>query len=306
MHPEPRQANPEGTPNRDERPVPAAVGMPMLAQNGAVPTSPEHARIPAHRLTASVLQQADERRGRGDRARTTSRPPEAAMPTEADRPAPTGAPPRLPRSARWRLAVALAGVAAVVVIVVVAAGGGAPAPATSASDGSVRPAVGPADADVVMEVWTDFGCSFCARHAAEVEGGLIDRYVEGGTLRIEWYDFPVQGRSSFDAAVAARAAGLQGRYRDYATVLYDRQPAFDRDELLAYADELGLDLDRFASDLDSPLLRGAVERDLSDGQARGVRATPTFLLNGQPVMGAQPASVFDEAILYLAGAGSHD
>lgn len=202
-----------------------------------------------------------------------------------------------------RLLLALAGIAGLVVAVVVF-GSGDSSPGIEASadagSGALRPALGPADAPIVMEVWSDFGCSFCARHALEVEPALVSRHVEPGTMRIEYYDFPVQGPASVDAAVAARAAGQQGRWFDYASLLFTHQHEFGRERLLDHARQLDLDLDQFARDLDSPLLAAAVERDLATGQQRGVRATPTFLLNDQPVFGAQPTSVFEEAIAYLA------
>jgi len=95
---------------------------------------------------------------------------------------------------------------------------------------------------------------------------------------------------------AARCAGEQGRYWAYHDVLFERQPRFERDDLVAYAINLNLDRERFERCLDGHKLRAAVEADLAEGRALGVRSTPTFFINGKPLVGAQPAEAFRVAI----------
>ena len=85
---------------------------------------------------------------------------------------------------------------------------------------------------------------------------------------------------------AARCAGAQGRYWPYHDRLFEKQPAFRRDDLLAYAADLGLDRDAFAQCLDQHRFAADVERDIAQAQALGVNSTPAFLVNGRPVVGA--------------------
>jgi protein-disulfide isomerase len=95
---------------------------------------------------------------------------------------------------------------------------------------------------------------------------------------------------------AARCAGDQGRYWAYHDVLFERQPHFQRQDLVAYAINLNLDRERFERCLDGRKYRAAVEADFAEGRELGVRSTPTFLINGKPVVGAQPIENFRAAI----------
>lgn len=161
-----------------------------------------------------------------------------------------------------------------------------------------RPALGDPDAPLTIVEYSDYLCPFCGRFSTEVEPVLIERYVDTGLVRIEWHDFPVQGEQSVEAAIAARAAGRQDAYWRYHDVLFGLQGdlRYSREELVAIAGELGLDTDRFLSDLDDPALESAVRADLAVGQQLGVRGTPSFLIGGVPVVGAQPLSVFVDVI----------
>jgi protein-disulfide isomerase len=85
---------------------------------------------------------------------------------------------------------------------------------------------------------------------------------------------------------AARCAGAQGKYWPYHDRLFEKQPAFRRDDLIGYAAELGLDRDAFAQCLDQHRFAADVDRDLAQAQALGVNSTPAFLINGRPVLGA--------------------
>ena len=116
-------------------------------------------------------------------------------------------------------------------------------------------------------------------------------------MRIVFKDFPLPSHKLAPAAhEAARCAGAQGQYWPYHDRLFAAQPDFERDDLLRYASELGLSRDTFAACLDSHRFAPAVEADLAQGRALGVRSTPSFLINGRPVIGAQPIEVFRTAI----------
>lgn len=162
-------------------------------------------------------------------------------------------------------------------------------------------AVGDVDAPVVMINYSEFQCPFCGRFARETEPTLVEEYVESGDLRIEWRDFPYLGEESQTAARAGRAAAEQDGFWEFAEAMFaDQQPPNSgrlTPEFLAdVAEGVGLDREQFLADLESPELAEAVERDFSEGQAIGVTGTPAFLINGQPVIGAQPTDVFVETI----------
>ena len=130
-----------------------------------------------------------------------------------------------------------------------------------------------------------------------MEPKLYEKYVEDGTLRIEWRDFPYRGQESVDAAVAARAAQAQGRFWEYHDLLYENQSSgFSDENLLATARETGLDMRRFETDYGTARYEGAVRRDFLKGQSIGVNGTPTFFINDQVLVGLQPLGVFENAI----------
>ena len=86
-------------------------------------------------------------------------------------------------------------------------------------------ALGAIDAPVVMVAFSDFRCPFCAQFSLETEPQLVDRYVEDGTLRIEWRDLPIFGKQSFDAARAGRAAAAQEKFWEFTHAVYADAPA---------------------------------------------------------------------------------
>ena len=134
-----------------------------------------------------------------------------------------------------------------------------------------------------------------------MEPELYEKYVKDGTLRLEWKDFPYQGRESVDAALAARAAQAQGKFWEYHDLIYANQSSgnsggYSEESLTALAEEAGLDVDRFRRDLESARYEAVVQADFEEGQGLGISGTPTFFINGRVLVGLQPLSTFEEAI----------
>jgi protein-disulfide isomerase len=93
--------------------------------------------------------------------------------------------------------------------------------------------------------------------------------------------FPVSIRHDHaqKAAEASEAAAEQGKFWEMHDILFRNQDDLDRESLLGYAGELGLDLERFTYELDESIHAERVFRDLASGEASGVSWTPTFFLN---------------------------
>ncbi|MGJ7440340.1 DsbA family protein [Aquipuribacter sp. MA13-6] len=160
---------------------------------------------------------------------------------------------------------------------------------------------GDVDAPVVMIAWSDFQCPFCGRFARETEPALVEEYVETGVLRIEWRDFPYLGEQSTTAALAGRAAAEQDMFWPFHEALYDLEippnsGELDAERLQQIAVDTGLDGAAFAATMADPAARQAVEADFTEAQQLGVTGTPTFLVNGVPVVGAQPLESFRQTI----------
>ena len=118
-----------------------------------------------------------------------------------------------------------------------------------------------------------------------------------GRVRLVFKDRPLASHPlARPAHEAARCAGAAGQYWPYHDRLFAAQPAFRRADLLAYAAELGLDRDAFARCLDERRFAADVDRDVEQAQALGINSTPTFLINGQRVIGATSIDEFRSVI----------
>jgi protein-disulfide isomerase len=168
------------------------------------------------------------------------------------------------------------------------------------ADGQVNLTVDPAmargatGAPVTIVEFSDYQCPHCQRVQASL-AQVMHEY--DGQVRLVVKDFPLAShRLARPAHEAARCAARAGQFWPYREILFEAQPRFERDDLLRYALQLGLDRQPFARCLDERAAAAAVEADVSQGRALGVRSTPTFFVNGHMLVGAQPADAFRHAI----------
>ena len=156
------------------------------------------------------------------------------------------------------------------------------------------PFKGPETAAVTIVKFEDFDCSFC-RSAQTTIDQLLARY--GDRVKLVHRDFPIDPRHAKSLAhEAARCAGDQGRFWAYHDALYASTPKSTPDELKVHAEAIGLDVDAFAQCLAGGTGPALVQRDVDEGRRVGVKATPTFFVNGRPLVGAQPLERFVEII----------
>lgn len=161
-------------------------------------------------------------------------------------------------------------------------------------------AIGPVDAPVTMVVFADYQCPFCASWSHETLPVMME-YVEDDQARIEWRDVNVFGPESERGSKAAYAAALQDQFWEYHAELYAngeiREPSeLSEDALIELADELGLDTEQFAADMTSDAVAEQVAANQQLGHDIGAYSTPAFVINGQPMVGAQPTDVFVDAM----------
>lgn len=159
---------------------------------------------------------------------------------------------------------------------------------------------GPVDAPVGMVMFTDYQCPYCAQWTQDTLPSMLE-YAEDGDLRIEIRDVNIYGEDSERAARASYAAGLQDAYWDYHDSLFAGGEIrtggeLGEDSLVSLADELGLDTEQFRSDMNSSETEETVTQNAQMGTDLGVFSTPAFVLNGDPIMGAMPTNVFEEAV----------
>ena len=116
-----------------------------------------------------------------------------------------------------------------------------------------------------------------------------------------YWNFAFLGPESTWSAEAAECAADQDQFWAYHDKLYESQSgenqgAFNKENLKKFAEEIGLDTQAFNDCLDSGRYTSLIEDDTQAAKSLGVQSTPTFLVNGQPVIGAQPFEVFQQAI----------
>jgi hypothetical protein len=157
----------------------------------------------------------------------------------------------------------------------------------------------------VFEEFSSYQCGFCGKYFRESFPQIIANYVETGQVLYVFQDFPLRGQPQSPlAAEAANCAGKIGggsAYWAMHDLLFGRQAEWSgrgnaRDIFEGYATELGLGAANLSECLDSGVTRAQAEADVAEGVARGVRGTPTFFINGQPLVGAQPYAVIAKAI----------
>ncbi len=159
------------------------------------------------------------------------------------------------------------------------------------------PAWGPVDAKVTIVEYSDFECSFCARFYRDTYHTLKARY--GDQVRFVFKHYPISfiHPNAERAAVAAECANEQGKFWEYHDILFENQSNLTQSALIAYARQVEVpNIDEFTACLTTEKYLSTVLADAQQGERYGVTGTPTFFINGLPLVGAHPYSTFERAI----------
>ena len=153
-------------------------------------------------------------------------------------------------------------------------------------------AMGDPNAPVKIEEFSDYQCPFCKRFADEVQPKIVAQYVATGKVYFafrsmgNWIsdNIPGPGTESQDAAAAAYCAGEQNKFWEYHDILFANWEGED------------VDMKQFRDCYNSGRFEDRVQQDRADGQRAGITGTPSFLINGKLVSGAQPFEYFQQEI----------
>jgi protein-disulfide isomerase len=139
--------------------------------------------------------------------------------------------------------------------------------------------LGPATAPVTLVEYGDYECPFCGAAHRSLQQVLG---VMGNDVRFAFRHFPLSQihPHAYQAAEAAEAAGAQGRFWEMHDLLFEHQDRLGLRDLIGYAGALGLDLERFVTDLRGHANAGRLREDFLSGVRSGVNGTPTFFVNG--------------------------
>ncbi len=172
---------------------------------------------------------------------------------------------------------------------------GAPAePPVQKVDVGNAPVKGPNNAPVTIVAFSDFECPFCSRVLPTLKQ-LEDEY--GGKIKVAFKNQPLPFHANAKlAAAAALAAHEQGKFWEMHDKLFANQRALDRASLEKYAQELGLNMDKFKAALDQGKFSAQIEADMAQASSLGANGTPTFFINGRTLIGAVPVDAFKRVI----------
>jgi Na+/H+ antiporter NhaA len=153
---------------------------------------------------------------------------------------------------------------------------------------------GPIDAPVTVVEYGDFECPYCGR-AEPVVRELLQEF---GDVRYVWRHLPLSDvhANAQLAAEAAEAAARQDAFWEMHDLLFKHQDALRPRDLISYAQELGLDFERFTDDLREHTGSARVAEDVDSADLSGVSGTPTFFINGRRHYGAYDIAALSQAV----------
>ncbi|MEX1051771.1 MAG: thioredoxin domain-containing protein [Patescibacteria group bacterium] len=193
------------------------------------------------------------------------------------------------------------GVIAVAILAVVGfvVFGGKSSEGDAVIDTTIGQKLGSDSAIVKIVEFGDFQCPACRAAAAPLKQAYGNNQVN---VQLIYRHIPLPIHPNADeAAQAAEAAGLQGKFWEMYDLLFAEQDSWStladpKAQLETYAQSLGLDLDKFRSDYGSSAVADAIARDKDASDQAGVSSTPTFFINGERIIGAQSAEQWQEII----------
>jgi protein-disulfide isomerase len=182
----------------------------------------------------------------------------------------------------------------------------APAPAGAETQSNADPrSLGDPNAPITVIEYADFQCPYCAAFARQTKPRIIAEYVETGKVYFVYRDLPIAEihpgaiLASHVANCAAEQGGfwqMHGRlFQGFEAGEWQRGGLEGLQIFLGYARELGLDDAALRSCVESNRYASSIEADVRAAAERGIQSTPVFLINGQPLIGAQPFETFQRA-----------
>ncbi len=168
--------------------------------------------------------------------------------------------------------------------------------------------LGSAGAPVTLDIWGDFQCPACAKFVNTVEPTLIQKYVVPGQIAFRFNDYTFIGQESYDAAVAARCAGDQGRFWEFNGYLYANQKGenagtFSKDFLASIATAGRPDKTAYETCIADPAHLDAIKASTVAGAKLGVNQTPTLTIDGKILQFTTYDELYSQIDAAIAAAG---
>lgn len=179
-----------------------------------------------------------------------------------------------------------------------------PADVTDLSDDDAF--IGDEDAPVTIVEFSDYQCPYCSKFYNDAYPELKENYVETGKVKIVFRDLPLSFHAgAYPAALAAECvraqAGDEG-YFEMHNKLFENQSVLSgeyqeiADALASFAQEVGVDADMYDECVANDTYKDEIIADIEAAQSVGIDGTPSFVINGEVLVGAQPYSTFAQVI----------
>ena len=161
---------------------------------------------------------------------------------------------------------------------------------------------GDPDAPIRIVEFSDFGCGYCSRFHTEIYPQVEAEWIATGKVKWKYVTY-VSGMfpNGLQAAYAAECTGEQGLFEPMRVLLYERQqewkgtsgpyPIFEE-----YAREIGVEMESYQVCVAEERQKPRVRSGILAGARLGVRGTPSFLVDGFPLVGAQPVEIWNEIL----------
>ena len=164
------------------------------------------------------------------------------------------------------------------------------------------PRKGKQDAPVTLVVFTDFECLHCSTWAETLDT-VLKTFPKD--VRIVFKNFPLSyHKHSEIAAMAALAAGEQGKFWEMHDMLFKNYNALGKEDITGYVKALGLNLSKFEKSLENKEIKEIIDQDIAQGKGLRVQNTPTTFVNGRSLVGSPPASYIKGVIEDILGVAS--
>lgn len=180
--------------------------------------------------------------------------------------------------------------------------------------------MGSANAPVTLIEYGDYQCPYCAAFFSQTESSIVTNYVNTGKVKFIFRNLVVNDRTaanheSHNSALAVACAADQGKFWEFHDAIYSAEVKDEaanpstaenngnltRTLFMSIAQTLGMDQGQFSSCFDSGKYNAQISQQSSQAITDGANATPTFFVNGQSIVGAQPYTNFQQA---FASAGA--
>jgi len=156
------------------------------------------------------------------------------------------------------------------------------------------PLRGAENARITIVEFSDFQCPYCG-HVEQTLSRILKDY--DGKVRLAFKNLPLSFHpKAMPAHMAALAAGEQGKFWEMHDKIFANQAEMAPATYERYAEELGLDMQRFKRDVDSKALQAKIDADKREAAGLGVSGTPAFFIDGYYLSGAQPYESFKAMI----------